>query len=299
MTSEESVPEFLLIRTSRPGSVAADAGDVTTRPALRPSAGSLRRIVVARHGLLPAADALALCAAVLVTGSGWPGGAYSLAVLLVMTPSRLHRLRLCLRVSDQMLQIALAVLWPAPLLALWLGSIGQALWLALAALAFLTLARWGCYAGLRAGRRHGLLTLPAIIVGASGPAAEIAAALTERGEFGLLPAGLLGLGDAGPDGSPPVLELVNEIAAVASQFRSCCVIASVPDDSGSRLVSALRASSRLLHAEMYVVPALVEVPALVPAATADESAFAAARPVWAVRPSGPSTSPPPPSCWWY
>jgi lipopolysaccharide/colanic/teichoic acid biosynthesis glycosyltransferase len=270
MTSEESVPEFLTIREPRPGAVAADADDITARPALRPSAGAVRRIVIARHGLLPAADTMALSAAVLLNGPGWPGGAYSLAVLLVMTLSRLHRLRLCLRMSDQMLQIAAAALWPAPLLALWLGSISRALWIALVTIAFLTLARSACYAGLRAGRRHGLLTLPALIVGTGGPAAEIAAALTDRGEFGLLPVGFLGLDDTAADGGSPAFDLVNEIAVMASQFRSCCVIASLPDDRGSRLVSALRASACLLHAEVYVVPTFFDVPALVPAAVTDE-----------------------------
>ena len=268
MSSEEVLPEF---RTaSRPRSAAtgsAEAGAAWQRSSV-PSAGSVKRAAIAGRVLLPSTDLVALAGAALLTGTGWPAAVYSVAVLLAIAWCGLHRLRICLRLADQVPRIAGAAIVPALLLAPWPGAGGRLVLQALVAVALLTLDRGTCYACLRAARRRGLVVQPALMVGTGSLVVEIARALTEHPELGLRPVGFLGsAGDT--DHELTVLGSIADFAAVVSCYRACCVIVGPDADTDADLVPVLRAGP-LLAAAVYVIPRLHEVAALLPSGCLDE-----------------------------
>jgi lipopolysaccharide/colanic/teichoic acid biosynthesis glycosyltransferase len=264
MSSEESLPEFLT--GSRPRLATAGAGAARPRSSI-PSAGSVKRAAIAGRVLLPSTDLAALAGAALLTGTGWAAAVYSLAALLAIAWSGLHRLRISLRLADQVPRIALAAIVPALLLAPWAGAGGRLVLQAVVAVALLTLARGGCYACLRAARRRGLVVQPALIVGTGPLAVQVARTLTEHPELGLRPVGFLGTA-ASTDHELTVLGSAGDFAAVVSCYRSCCVIVGPDADTDADLVSVLRAGS--LAAAVYLIPRLYEVAALLPPGFLDE-----------------------------
>ena len=107
-----------------PGSAAdpyRTRGGLFKRHAGRP-AGAVRWTVLVRKAALPAADAAGLTAAVAVDGADRVpvlAAVYAASVLAVLAASRLHRLPVCLRTSDQTSRILAAVAAPLPILLLW------------------------------------------------------------------------------------------------------------------------------------------------------------------------------------
>ena len=96
-------------------------GDLFEGHAGRP-AGVVRWTVLVRKAALPAADATGLTAAVIVDGADHVpvlAAVYAASVLAVLAASRLHRLPVCLRTSDQTSRIVVAVAAPLPILLLW------------------------------------------------------------------------------------------------------------------------------------------------------------------------------------
>ncbi|MCI2417606.1 sugar transferase [Saccharopolyspora sp. K220] len=202
---------------------------------------------------LPAVDIAVL--AVLVPGATWLLDAgYALAVLAVLAAQGQHRLRICLRVSDQLPQLAIAS--GVPLLALlpWLSG-GNLLLLGGSGFVGLVLARGGLYAALRAAYRRGLLNEPTLLVGSGSLAEEIAEVLAEHPEFGLRRSGFLDRPD--------------DLASVIAAHRITRVLICTGGVSDANLVTVIRAC-RPLAADVCVVPRLRELGMALPRASLDE-----------------------------
>ncbi|MGW3469863.1 sugar transferase [Saccharopolyspora sp. NPDC000995] len=201
--------------------------------------------------LLPAVDIAVLVVLIPVVGVHWLLGAgFALAALVVLAAQGQHRLRICLRVSDQLPQLAVAA--GAPLVMLLPWHSGDALLLmAASALAGLLVARGGLYSVLRGGYRRGLLNEPTLIVGSNALAGEIAELAADHPEFGLRPRLL-----AQPSGLAEIL---------ATQRITRVIVCS--DDSD--LVTLIRAC-RPLPADVCVVPRLHELGMALPRASMDE-----------------------------
>ncbi|WP_246868674.1 sugar transferase [Saccharopolyspora sp. ASAGF58] len=201
--------------------------------------------------VLPAVDIAVLVVLIPVVGVHWLLGAgFALAALVVLAAQGQHRLRICLRVSDQLPQLAVAA--GAPLVVLLPWHSGDALLLMGASgLAGLLVARGGLYSVLRGGYRRGLLNEPTLIVGSDAPAGEIAELAAEHPEFGLRPRSL-----AQPSG----------LAEILATQRITRVIVCAED---SYLVTLIRAC-RPLPADVCVVPRLHELGMALPRASMDE-----------------------------
>jgi hypothetical protein len=125
----------------RPPAVAARAGKAGERG--RPAA-------LVRRAALPAADVAGLAAAVAVSGAARAplmAAVYAAGVLTVLAAGRLHRLRMCLRASDEAGPLLAAAAVPLPALVAWPSAAPRTLAvLALAAALFILSARmaaWG------------------------------------------------------------------------------------------------------------------------------------------------------------
>ena len=133
-------------------------------------AGSGRWAWAVRVLGLPAADTAALVAAAVASGvsrgarGSLLGAFYAAVVLVVLAAGGQHRLRICLRVSDQVGRILVATAVPALALLAWLPAtrvLGLALWSG----GLVAASRALLHAALRAAHRRGLLTEPAVVVG--------------------------------------------------------------------------------------------------------------------------------------
>ncbi|MDA3626979.1 sugar transferase [Saccharopolyspora oryzae] len=201
--------------------------------------------------LLPVVDLVALVPAVLL--AGWQlGAAFAVAVLLVLAVQGQHRLRICLRVSDQVPQLAVASGLPVVVLSPWLTG-GGLLGLAAAGFGALVLARGGFYAALRSGYRHGVLNEPTLVVGAGELAGRIVDSAHEHPEFGLRTRVI----------HPSEVDRLVEVIAAHRISRVLICTGDVA------LVPVIRAS-RPLPADVCVVPGLPEIGTALPRAALDE-----------------------------
>ncbi|HUZ53166.1 MAG TPA: exopolysaccharide biosynthesis polyprenyl glycosylphosphotransferase [Streptosporangiaceae bacterium] len=228
-----------------------------------------RWAVVARGAVLPLGDGIALTAAMLLTGQGWPAMGYPVAVLAVLHIFGRHRLRICMRVSDDMPRFAAAVALPLVLLVPWADSLGPLLRVGGVALALLVAMRAGSYASLRAAYRIGWLTDRALIVGTGKVGLELGELLLEHLDLGLRPVGLIGDGTTAPGSSLPVLGEPSQTIDVAEQYGVRRIIVSFPADSDENLVSVLRARSAL-SVGLYVVSPMYELASAIPAGCMDD-----------------------------
>jgi exopolysaccharide biosynthesis polyprenyl glycosylphosphotransferase len=225
-------------------------------PAKAAAAPRPAKAAVLLAALLPAADAAALAAALVAASitaglPGWPAAAYSVTALLALSVSGLQRLRICGRVSDQAGRTLAAVTGPAVILLPWTDAttaLRLAAWSAGLVLAF----RLAVMTALRAARRRGRLTEPALLVG-TGPAGEqILGLLRDHPELGLRPRGFIGSSRAAEPGEPasepgepasepglPVLGSLADLPGVVAQHGIRRVIVCRPDDSADELASAL------------------------------------------------------------
>ena len=196
-----------VLAKSRAGPRARLRGSLGAHPGSGPSAGSGRRApAVVRRLALPAADTVALVLAVALSGASTGGttdsllcALYVVTVLVVLAAGRQHRLRICLRVSDQAGRILIATTTPALVLLAWLPGT-RVLALALWAGGLVFACRLVLCVALRGAHRRGLLTEPAVVVGAGTFGAYVAELMRTHPEFGLRPMGLL-------DDGPPRLDL--------------------------------------------------------------------------------------------
>ena len=190
---------------------SARPSSASTSPGRTRSARSGRRAGAAVRLLaLPVVDTAGLVAAAVISGmdrevkGNLPCALYVAAVLVILAAGRQHRLRICLRVSDQAGRILISTAVPALALLEWLPA-SRVLWLALWSGALVFIFRSILCAVLRAAHRRGLLTEPAVVVGAGTFGAYVAELMREHPEFGLRPMGLLDDGPPRRDLSVPSL----------------------------------------------------------------------------------------------
>jgi exopolysaccharide biosynthesis polyprenyl glycosylphosphotransferase len=225
--------------------------------------------------VLPLADLLALVAAAAISGQpGWRGAGYAGAALLVLAASGLHRVRICLRVFDQAGRIAVAAALPLVLVLPW-TSAADALRLAAWSGGLLLAVRVTVSAVLRAAHRRGLLTEPALVVGAGEIGRHVARLLGEHPELGLIPHGFLDRHQPVGQLPLPLLGQLSDLQTVIARHQIRRVIVCFPagrDHGGDRdqeMVAALRAC-RPLGADVCVVPRLHELGAATAKAYLDE-----------------------------
>jgi len=266
--------------------MAADEGQRSAEPALRPPVTAPATRAGGRGGTggghegrhrgrlapaaaLPLADLLGLAAAAGITRHAGPAvGLYALAVLTVLAAGGQHRLRICLRLSDQVGRILAAAALPLPVLLLSLPA-GEAVRFALWSAGLITAARAVLYAALRAAHRRGRFTEAALVVGSGTFGAHVADLMRDHPELGLRPRGFLDDGPGRRDLALPTLGHPADLAEVSARLgiRRVVVCWSICRDED--LVEIVRAS-RPLRADVCVVPRFYELGVAVPRACLDE-----------------------------
>ncbi len=221
-----------------------------------------------RKAVLPVCDAFALLVAALFTVSGWLAVGYAAAVLILLKFRGWQRLRICLRVSDEIAFLAAAAILPIPL---FLPFINKGALVSLAALSFCLLAtmRLALYSALRAANRRRWLAERVLIVGSGKLATEIGELLERHPELGLRPVGFIASLAPDPAPSLPLLGGVSELPDLVFEYDVSRIIITLPEDDDPALVSVLRTSWQL-PAEVCVVPRMHELAAAIPAGCQDE-----------------------------
>ena len=224
---------------------AAPATPGTAAAALPVSSGQ-----VAAGVAMPLADLMALVAAVAAAGllGGLSSGlilGYAAAVFLVLSAIGLQRLRISLRVTDQLGRIMVAAAVPALAVAPWIAA-AHAVALAAGTAGLLFTTRVAASAILRSAHRHGRLTERAVLVGAGPNGRQLATLLDEHPELGLRPVGFLDDAPTDVIGSAPVPLLptvggVGDLGAVVSMAGISRVIVCDPSVPDAELARALRA----------------------------------------------------------
>ena len=234
-----------------------------------------RRTMAIQSLALPAADTAALVAATAISGvsrggqGSLLGALYIAAVLALLAAGRLHRLRICLRVSDQAGRILVATAGPALALLAWQPA-GAVLGLALWSGGLVIACRGLLHAALRGAHRRGRLTEPAVIIGTGTFGAYLAELMLQHPELGLRPAGLLDDGPPRLDLSVPSLghpaDLADVVRRLGIRRVIVCFSSAVRDED---VVTLIRAT-RPLPADVCVVPRLYELGMAVPRGCLDE-----------------------------
>ena len=155
-----------------------------------------RRTAFIRRTALPICDVCALLLAGLLAGSGWLAIGYGAAVLIFLRLNGRQRLRICLRLSDEIPGLAAAAILPIPL---FLFSVNPRALVRLAVVSgvLLMTIRLALYATLRVANRRRWLVERALIVGSGQPGVEIGEAIRENPEIGLEHVGFI---DSEPHG---------------------------------------------------------------------------------------------------
>lgn len=216
---------------------------------------------------LPLLDLVAVAVVVVATGTGLGVGAcYALGVLMVLAADGQHRLRICLRVSDQIPRIAAASAVPLVVLVPWVPA-PRILLVALCSVVAVVGLRLGGFLALRAAHRRDLLVEPTVIVGSDAQAVELAELLDAHPELGLRSRGLLDRGAV--DGSPVLLGDPTDLRAVIERYGVVRVLVCCSTATEEELTHVLRAC-RLLAVDVVVVPRLRELGMAVSRASLDE-----------------------------
>ncbi|WP_300612523.1 exopolysaccharide biosynthesis polyprenyl glycosylphosphotransferase [Trebonia sp.] len=227
---------------------------------------------LARLAALPAADATGLVAACVVSGAvGKPLACtvYATAVISILAAGGQHRLRICLRASDQAGQILAAAALPLPVLLAWLPE-RRLLVLGICSAGLVLGCRVAATAALRAVHRRGLLAEPAVVVGAGTFGAYVAELMETHQELGLWPAGFVDDGPPRRDLPVPTLGTLSELAEVVQAHGIGRVIVCFSSNCRDEdMVALLRASSPL-GADVCVAPRLYELGMAVPRGSLDE-----------------------------
>jgi len=257
-------------------------GITQTRPAVRATARTIRPAGSA--AALAAADVTALAVAAATAGQvSLAAAGYGLGVLVVLAAAGMLRLRICLRLSDQAGRVLASAAVPAVLLLPWLSA-GHAWRLAAWSAGCLLAGRALAYSCVRMARQRGLLTEPALLVGAGETAVAVARLVREHPELGLQVFGAVAppLSPARPvvpeqSVSPaqqagalplPVLGTAADLPRLVQELGiRRVIVCSAGEDRG--LVPALRAA-RLRGADIVLVPGLHELGMAVPRACLDE-----------------------------
>jgi exopolysaccharide biosynthesis polyprenyl glycosylphosphotransferase len=227
-----------------------------------------RRTVFIRRTALSVCDAFALFLAALLAGIGWSALGYGAAVLIFLRLNGRQRLRICLRLSDEVAGLAAAAILPIPL---FLFSVNPRPLIRLAVLSgvLLITIRLALYAVLRIANRRRWLVERALIVGSCKLGAEIEEALREHPELGLEPVGFVDSTAPSRTPSLPLLGAVPRLPDLVLTYDVHRIIVTPPEDNDAELVSVLRAGGQLT-AEVCVVPPTRELAAAVPAGYQDD-----------------------------
>jgi exopolysaccharide biosynthesis polyprenyl glycosylphosphotransferase len=227
-----------------------------------------RRTVLIRRTALPICDAFALLLAALLAGSGRPALGYSAAALIFLRLNGRQRLRICLRLSDEVAGLAAAAVLPIPLFLFSLNPRALIKLAVLSAVLLMTI-RLALYAMLRIANRRRWLVERALIVGSGAPGAEIGEALREHPELGLEPVGFVDSTAPGQTPSLPLLGAVPELPDLVLAYDVRRIIVASRDDNDAEVVSVLRAGGQLT-AEVCVLPRMPELAPAVPASCQDD-----------------------------
>jgi lipopolysaccharide/colanic/teichoic acid biosynthesis glycosyltransferase len=219
----------------------------------------------ARHGGarvaaagLPLADLLTLAA---VAGAGlllrwlpgWLLAGYAVVVFAALHGTGLHRLRICLRVTDQAGRITVAAALPGLLLMPWAADPVQVLRLVVVTAAALIAVRAMGYAALRAAHRRGQLTERAVLAGTGPASTQLARLLDEHPELGL---------------RATRCAAVPDLAGFAGQQRVSRVIVADLGGDEHEGADALR-TCRRFGADVCLLPRLSELGLAVPTGCLD------------------------------
>jgi len=239
----------------------------TVRPGHRRQAIQ-RRTVFIRRTALPISDAFVLSLAALLIGSSWSAVGYVAAVLIFLRINGRQRMRICLRLSDEVAGLAAAAILPIPL---FLFSASPRVLVKLAVLSgvLLMIIRLALYTMMRGANRRRWLVERALIVGSGKSGIEIGETLQEHPELGLEPVGFV-------DGtaldwalSLPLLGEVPELPDLVLAHNVQQIIVTLPEGDDADVVSVLRAGGQLT-AEVCVLPRLRELAPAVPASCQDD-----------------------------
>ena len=254
-----------------PGPSAGLGGSTSTG-----SVGSSRRTRAAVRLLaLPITDTAALMTAALVSGAGRGTkgslfcALYTVAVLVIFAAGWQYRLRICLRVSDQIGRILTATTVPVLALLAWLPPT-RVLWLALWSGGLVFLYRGLLYTALRAAHRRGLLTESAVVIGVGTFGAYVCDLIHKHPELGLRLVGLLDDGPPRQDLSVPSLGRPADLADVVRRLDIRRVIVCFSSTCRDEDIVALMRANPPLRAIVYVVPRLYELGMAVPRGYLDE-----------------------------
>jgi exopolysaccharide biosynthesis polyprenyl glycosylphosphotransferase len=268
-------------RPRRPVPVGRTRAGPSALPASRPSvsgrrdpeapdteAPGLRISAIVAVAALPVADCAGLAAAGVSASDGLAATLYALVALASLHLGGLHRLRICLRVSDQLGRILVAIVLPV-LALLPLLPTRNAVRLAAISAGLVIAFRLATMTALRVVRRLGRLTEPALIVGSGTFGAHLAGQLRLHPELGLRVRGFLDDGPARRDLPEPCLGRPSDLAQVVTALGIRRVIICFGDWRDEDLVPVLRAC-RGLAADVCVVPRLYELGLAVPRGCLDE-----------------------------
>lgn len=221
--------------------------------------------------LLVLADLVGVGLAVLALGAagGWlrPAALVGYPLLAAAAHHR-PRVRLCLRVTDELGRLTLAAGMPALVLAVFVPA-PAAVWLALGGVTGLLAARGLAYGALRAARRRGQLVEAALIVGAGEMGVRLAEDLAAHPELGAVPVGFV---DTVPSPEPlplPVLGPTDELGRLVEATRASRVLVCYPVERDRDLVPLLRAC-RSHRVDICFVPRFSELGVAVPRSALDE-----------------------------
>jgi exopolysaccharide biosynthesis polyprenyl glycosylphosphotransferase len=256
--------------------------DATGRPNRSwPSQAVRGRTEFIRRAALPICDAFSLCLAALLTVGGWTAVAYGAAVLILLRCNGWQRLRICLRLSDQVACLVVAAALPIPLFLFFMNQ-ATLLRLAVSCCGLLITTRLALYTLLRAAHRRKLLTERVLIIGSGELGIEIWQLLEQHPELGLTPIGFID--DPAPDraSSLPLPGGMSELPDLVSTHNVHRIIVTCPEGNDAALTSTLLAGQQL-QAEVCVVPRMHELAAAIPASCQDD--------IWGIpliplRPSG-------------
>jgi exopolysaccharide biosynthesis polyprenyl glycosylphosphotransferase len=227
-----------------------------------------QRTAFTRRVARPICDAFSLFLSALITVPGWSAVGYAAVVLIFLGFNGRQRLRICLRLSDEIPSLVAAAVLPIPL---FLFSMNQEKLVRLAALSvgLLIIMRLALYTILRAANRRGWLAERALIVGSGKLGVEIWKLLQEHPELGLGPIGFVD--STAPDRAPslPLLGDLSQLPDLVLEYNIHRIIVTFPGDNDAALVSVLRAAGQL-SAEVLVVPRMYELASTVPARCQDD-----------------------------
>lgn len=225
---------------------------VTTRSSRR-GVRAFARLVV------PVADAIGLFAVAALIAPSWPWlVAFAAAALLVGDAQSAYRARIAPSVFDALpsllTQAALPLIVLGPLAAT--RDAVNVMWLPLAALPALTVARVVSYGIVRALRRRGTLIERTLIVGAGRQGAVIADTLRCHPEYGLHPIGFLD--DFDDELDPPIIGSVSALDDILELLDVERVVVAFGSTREAEMVAVLRACDNH-RVEVHIVPRFFEL----------------------------------------